>query len=828
MGAVKEALSRILSLDAALSGEAAGDRWTASTSVWAYDEPADFNELWRCKKLRAKHRAIVVWADTPLDPEVQPVVTAPHLTPYDWALAACARCKELCVTVVDLRAAQHDQDGYPTLEWLRTVRPECVPWLRRVTVSSLLEATNEETLKESLLATSSASSAAVPAVSPRDAIRLHPLCRVDLTSSASHHQIANLVGPLLLLNQIPPTASANHREALRRILEIAGHGQPVGAANEDEGPDRSNAISRLLEEHHIEGELRIVLCDDQWHHGWLAWLCERMGATEIPGAVQSARAAPSDAPREVATGRGISLWVAAGPDWLMTKLEALDARKTPLKRRLHLTVEDGDQDRNEVLLLDLRLFVGRSTEESAFRMRAIAARLLIADPDIELKAELNQAMASEAQGLSALPRLLATADPLLPILVFSSTGRRDVVNMFSGHPNIVTQFAKPRLLGDGTGELRAITEQSFDAALEEGAKLVRRRRVVRDLQGARARCVRQPRQDKFCHVGVYVDESGRAAQVGRFPFVMAGIVALYPSQAAEASFVASLGAIRDDLQRKGRPGDGESQEQAAARRADVARRVLAHAQQQGICLRGAVIGRGSGLPPRPHYGPRQDWADLALDRVHRILLKQVIAVSLTYVVCDDELVEHPTCRVLADARSVPDRDLPEGAAPHVREFGYVCSYERGVGKWHFLNQPSVYPIVDEAFSEDVRLQRFQVVGAKAVLKRSDEHGQITHPLLDWADHLAAEARPWLSVTPRRLAPWAEAALTCPGIIDTYDARTSARLLRLARMAANGLPKRALRELVEQPDSCRDSEGGLWSLGDRCRGAIIDQIEKVFM
>lgn len=792
--------------------------------IWDYS--ADFNELWNLESLNAAH-AIVVWADTPGDPEVYPVATEPHLTPFDWAIAACSQGADLRVTILDLRDKEHDEAKYAALQWLRTQRPECVSWLRRVVMRELLGSSAADL--RSLLTAAPATPDGTPTVTPRDALKLLPVCRVDLTRDASHHAIANLVGPLMLLRTSePPRAAkagrANHREALRQVLLAAGLApslKPPGGASGLE--DRGAAVAKIPGKKEL-GELRVVLCDDQWRHGWLDWACERTGATAIPDRVLNLK--PDDSPHEVACGDGISVWVSSGADWLLRKLKDLPLSTHPLRRRLRLT--DGTVDHNELLLLDLRLFAGDKKREQHFlnllhplheKFNGDAAPVRGSDPTGSPSAS---AMPTD-EALSLLPRTLALADPLLPIVLFSSTGRRDVIKMLSDYPSVVTSFAKPRLLGDGSDDLRTATEEAFDRALEEGVHLVRRRRVVGDLQAARTLAASGRRYENpvHKHIGIYVDESGRVVNT-REPFVMAGIVAFYQDKAHETQFLTALEKQVPGLKRKGNAIGAESRQDAANRRREVAEQVLDVAGAHSVLARGVAIVLGKDGPAATHYGPRADWADLALDRTHRVLLKQVITASLVYAVGPGELEGTPTCNIRADARSVPMSDIKADRAD-VEEFGYTPATISGGLLWRFLNPSSVYPIVDAAFCEDPRLQRFRVVGAMAFLKFTDRNNGtvVTHPLLDWADHLAAEIRSsifWL----RDLPGWALSLLEPPGIYGKYDADVD-RLLRLARVAAAGQPASAVEDLVHLPDACTDrsSQG----LANRCRAYIADELER---
>jgi len=403
-----------------------------------WDYGTDFNQLWRMKPLGTDH-AIVVWGDTPGDPDVRPVATEQYLTPFDWAIAACSRNRTLQVTVLDLRPREHDQAGYAALSWLRTQKQECVPWLRRLLMYALLDISDADCLR-SLLTTFPTTTHDALTVEPRNALRALPVSQRDLTSDASHHAIANLVGPLLLLRNLSPEAlngggSANHREALRQVLLAAGL-----APKKKVGTHETLHVAKL-------GDVRFVLVDDQWHHGWAEWLSERLDLPWDGSRANAVRVSTLQEPQCVAgmPNAGVSLWVSGAPQWILERAsKALVGKERDARLGLRLT--DGGGECGEILLLDLRLFPSGSHVDKTFASEiAQLARRFTADGPLPpfTDAELNgvEVWSSSNENdpkergtlLTLLPRLLAHTDLSLPIVLFSSTGRRDIVGKLSGY-----------------------------------------------------------------------------------------------------------------------------------------------------------------------------------------------------------------------------------------------------------------------------------------------------------------------------------------------------------------------------------------------------------
>lgn len=543
------------------------------------DYGADFNRLWQMEPLGGSH-AIVVWSDTPIDPDVSPVNTLPHLTPFDWAIAACCRNPDLRVTVLDLRANQRDEEDenwkgnrqkspYPALRWFRTQRKECVPWLRRVTIKDLVDVSDVDELRARLTGLQTTSDEAhprddrpelqrrtaeekLPIVQPFDALRGLPVCQVDFSSEADHHAIANLIGPLLLLrNPAVPTAAgrANHQAALRKVLEAAEFAPKPKAPDGDEATvgDGGKALTDL-------GPVRFVMIDDQWHHGWAEWVAECLGlpwdrskANELDDAVRQRPECLAGQPNA-----GVSLWVLSAPQWLLNRVRtALTDKERDARFGLSLT--GGDSDCSEILLFDLRLMPLGSDEEVSFtkKVAEVAQRFteIGAWPPIS-KLELDYLKArqprtqgrddDEAKVLTLLPRLIAQADLSLPIVLFSSTGRRDIVKKLEDYGSIIRSFEKPRFLGYRSEDVLQDTQAGWKTAIGKAAQLLAGASLCRRILSAAAQSevVSRRAPPALRHFELYLDESGKStmpsdsnvAKPERKRFVIGGLLVGYSSE----------------------------------------------------------------------------------------------------------------------------------------------------------------------------------------------------------------------------------------------------------------------------------------------------------
>jgi hypothetical protein len=152
-----------------------------------------------------------------------------------------------------------------------------------------------------------------------------------------------------------------------------------------------------------------------------------------------------------------------------------------------------------VLFLDLRLFEAKSGDAKGSFYRDIAAfGVFLLDSkrhlpwlDDERKNRLRDELLSfleETRHDDSVPRLpaetllarlLALLDPTLPIIIFSSTHRSELIEPFRGYGNLITTFRKPVLNGM-TRDWPVIVaglKADFASALDQAAKVLQARKV---------------------------------------------------------------------------------------------------------------------------------------------------------------------------------------------------------------------------------------------------------------------------------------------------------------------------------------------------------------
>jgi len=191
-------------------------------------------------------------------------------------------------------------------------------------------------------------------------------------------------------------------------------------------------------------------------------------------------------------------------------------------RRDYLNQIGGGSPRPEFIFLDLRLYAsvqqarqqGRQLADIARnRLRGGLAWEVIPHDEIQRILEWCDGkldaprIADEA--LLLLPRLLALALPLTPIIMFSSTGQAWIKDRLKPYQNIVTGFEKPRVLSDPASIEASII--ALREGLDKAVAMARLRLQLAHAQSAiDVATSRRPRDDQRLtnhHIEIYADET---------------------------------------------------------------------------------------------------------------------------------------------------------------------------------------------------------------------------------------------------------------------------------------------------------------------------------
>lgn len=545
-------------------------------SVWDYSNPLHFDVLWSAIEngaLANAGKVLVVWNRTPLDESLAPVNTAEHVSPLHWAACAAKATLEdqppLQVAVLDLNPAAHQNEYLH--KFVRSLERGRLRWLRLLQAAELFgelscEGTFQadgavgdgETLRERLFPQIKASQRNI---SPD---LLHDRIREKLTSPSSpddRHAIANVVGPMVLHGRDYLASKGFAKHAFLPVFEATGL-LPKGLT------DGGLSVGKIKAESWGNQPLRLLLVDDQADCGWTDWIRANLPVSN-PSIVTLQ-------PDDVITSPDALL------DRLMVEWRLMGDAKD---RRFTLQLEasgDGKKtsDRQPILLLDLRLHSMRSAESEAdflkrllplcerFKSDGKAAPFAwsgFSAQELQIVQRWCEHPKRETPehlvALSLLPRLIALMDMSLPIVIFSSTGQRTLIEKFKPYGNIITDFEKPRFFGRDARNVITETHAKFEAAIEHAVRLVVARRLSQQMArnvgmadpGLAGSELHNGGQNGEWSAVLYIDESGSAREL-----TLGGILLLLPQGLSESEVDKALRATLEQRSSQGAPPVGPS------------------------------------------------------------------------------------------------------------------------------------------------------------------------------------------------------------------------------------------------------------------------------
>jgi hypothetical protein len=174
--------------------------------------------------------------------------------------------------------------------------------------------------------------------------------------------------------------------------------------------------------------------------------------------------------------------------------------------------EEQQADPNFVIFLDLRLELG---DKFQAQLEGLGKYLLNSKRNLpwladqgkreELLAELESGKTNE----TLLPRLISLIDPTLPIIIFSSTHRRELIDPFRNYGNIITTFRKPIISGT-TGDWKTVVEElrvDFGSAILQAERIIRVRRAFALISSRVLKVTLASATPEHKAVEVFIDES---------------------------------------------------------------------------------------------------------------------------------------------------------------------------------------------------------------------------------------------------------------------------------------------------------------------------------
>lgn len=363
-----------------------------------------------------------------------------------------------------------------------------------------------------------------------------------VSTSEKHHALSNILGPVILSGRAEPFPPVlGHETLLRRLLSTCGL---VSWQDAHQGPstDRANRSVGNSPPPESGKGLSILLLDDQAKQGWESWVTET-----LPDAATKAVAVDPEGLVDAIT---IALESIKNDDGIITGYKSKDAR-------FRLELPDLEGASHPILLLDLRLFSGNEKAEREFLKNKLLPLVdhftdksnLVWPGFSSESLKFKRARAAVVAGnlstdthehhevITWLPRVVALADMSLPIILFSSTGRRDLVEPFKTYGNIITSFEKPRLndlaaLGkdDAITNIRASTALALRESVDRASKWLKFRDAGRTaLEAHTTNPLKAPEinREVMKHFEIYFDESGSTREDG---FRVAALVVGYKSE----------------------------------------------------------------------------------------------------------------------------------------------------------------------------------------------------------------------------------------------------------------------------------------------------------
>jgi hypothetical protein len=401
----------------------------------------------------------------------------------------------------------------------------------------------------------------------------------NLTRSATHHDVNNILGPLVLLDALGH-APFNSQLGPRALLQ---HARWLGLASAKKDGNHARWFDAGPLATELDRTIRFVLIDDQINNGWKDVIA---AALSMPAA--NAEKPEPDTEREAAPDQltclrksgGVEIWGTTSPGPALAKINALlqeakDARfRLQFTPTLESTAGAVQAPPIEVLLLDLRLAPEKDAEIRYFRQVLQLAEDLnkfmgdsswpwrplpgaSSDRGPSLK-ELQQWLAAYASStkssdiaefqqsetylilLTLFARIISTIDLSVPVIVFSSTGQRRITEELKGHGNVITAFEKPRFAGYRPSDVILEAQSRWEAAIARAASILRARSAMQRIcANAPSLPVRiDPADDQRYLIDLYLDETGK--ETDDEGVTVGGLLVAGPRRKVE-DFIAAVG-----------------------------------------------------------------------------------------------------------------------------------------------------------------------------------------------------------------------------------------------------------------------------------------------
>ena len=555
-----------LRLDSAENGKA--------FSLYSYRDIAHFKKLWEFDPSLKTGNIIIVWdgiASDTLEPRV--VITNKYLTPIDWAVGFSLSIKdrigpehfpELRILILDdFSQSVPRSDSLKLVYQYSNMAVLSMPWIGIFSAKPSDSVPDIKAFNNTLNTPGN-----LPSLKDAFDEKTHDLDIIkgiwaaNITKPSARgdsHAIANLVGPLLLTKEYGDL----HINALQTLMRSVGL-LPEEAEDNDALLTKDRPWISWKAPENGNKQLKLILVDDMFEISWGKVLCWAVGVDyEEPNQSDGKCRLVKISKYEAGKGEKIVVKASSSADWIIDKLKNHDDQKD---RRFKFFLDDVE-DVPEILFLDLRLYTSDIKEEGRFfKELLVLARNFIEGQvkNLPWPGFSNEEIASiekwienpdkvqdglgYIEALTLLPRILALTDLFLPIVLFSSTGRRDITETLKPYGNIITVMEKPRLTVDISVDIALQTKRKFLDAMEDAFSVLTGRQVcrkVKNLSDKAESCAEMIPAgtvvSEFKHIEIYIDESGR---IGQKKFAVGGLIMVYPKYE-------DVNILSEDLKSKG-------------------------------------------------------------------------------------------------------------------------------------------------------------------------------------------------------------------------------------------------------------------------------------
>ena len=466
---------------------------------------------------------IIVWDNIPQDDDDgHAKLLGPHLTPLDWALAFSTRVLKhglngvnpFSIHIIDLTSTQFE-DSF-ALQMAASIC-EAMPWVKLYAPLPRGRRAYEakfpiECLEKGSWPEMTSKLHSVPG-GGKSMNRLDKLKQAWLAwvvQSNDHHDVNNIIGPDILGN------TDDKRQGLPGafLRRLAWSGHNLEQADEWEPWGTFGASTSLFGK-----PLSVFVVDDQLQQGWGRFVCRLLGNQKISNEIFE-----TDKFAQLNSNQKIKIFGCLGSNPLITFLQnkaIFDCRD------FHVQISQEQNPSPELILLDLRLYtkITEAQQQAQLLLEIIEKQIKycgnkLAWPEIA-KEELERikswcdgkassAVETPDDALLLLPRLLALALPLTPIILFSATNQSRIREKLKPYQNIFTGFEKPRVLSSPDSITASIC--ALHDGLDKAVMMMRLRLQLAHAQQAIKIAIEYKKNitqhlDTH-HIELYVDETG--------------------------------------------------------------------------------------------------------------------------------------------------------------------------------------------------------------------------------------------------------------------------------------------------------------------------------